>query len=31
MDFDIQENNEIAVDEQGLELPDLRAAEVEAA
>lgn len=28
---DIQENNEIAVDEQGLELPDLKAAEVEAA
>jgi hypothetical protein len=29
--FDIRENNEIAVDEQGLELPDLKSAEVEAA
>jgi len=29
--FDIRENDEVAVDEQGLELPDLKAAEVEAA
>jgi hypothetical protein len=29
--FDIRENNEIAVDDQGLELLDLKAAEVEAA
>jgi hypothetical protein len=29
--FDIRENDAIAVDEDGLELPDLKAAEVEAA
>jgi hypothetical protein len=29
--FDIQENGELARDEEGLDLPDLRAAEVEAA
>jgi hypothetical protein len=29
--FDIRDNEAIAVDEEGLELPDLRAAEIEAA
>jgi hypothetical protein len=29
--FDIRENNTVAVDEEGLELPDLKAAEIEAA
>ena len=29
--FDIRENDTLVVDEEGLELPDLRAAEIEAA